>query len=229
MAVKIGEIVVRPKIELDSKLGTADMLAITITNIENKFQARLDEINKLRPKLKDQSDKIREKREKGLKVFATKEAETEIASIKKAFTLIGITDLKSEFRFNRGTNEKGKKVIQIQVSYTTRGKVKKHALSSGADMDISVSMNNVLIVPAPADIVAMEDEQQETEKQYHSLGDEGMEIQKTLSNVGRLERQARAKFASAVLESSGKEGQDILAKLNSVSGIQDLQRLLPAK
>lgn len=183
----------------EMKIGKDDLIAVTVSREEQRLlKSQADVDSQVRRLNKDQKDggKALTKIRQALVDGATSK---DVKALEKVMKAAGFKDV--EVKVSLGNDKDGKIEFDLAIKRDYH-----HSLSTPGTVKISAEMKK------------LQTEIEQRTEQVSALQTEAVEIRKRISQLGSVERAAKAQFAEQLL-SQTKEGR---AFLDSVEGIKSL-------
>ena len=223
------EMVVVPNIQMTGKLDTNDLLAIPMANIESHIATRVRAITARQMVIKKEVEAFEKKITDALNKFQEEKTKDKISEIKVSFLSNGSRDVQISKGCEKGMDDKGKKVLFIHLTMCTDRNSDFSKKSGEFHLRFNGSVDARATFPYPPDITKIEEDKKVLETEYKTITDEGVELKKI--NLPQIERQVRAKLASAVLQTT-EQGKAMLEQMSNIDSLYEflgLQKALPAR
>jgi DNA repair exonuclease SbcCD ATPase subunit len=191
-----------PVVGADVQVNQDHFIAISVGAVESRlFEARKDletTIKALKKELKSGSEAI----DKGIKGLVTAEVAKVEKIIAPAFKALGL-EAEVSGDTNNGPNfEKG----TVKICYQF-GKNSEHRYHGS-------TISNSITVKLPSEVKKLRKKFEANSEKHNELMSELHEVARQLTELPRMERQAKAKLAEAVLEQTA-EGRKLLKDLKA--------------
>lgn len=194
-------------VSLMAQLGVSDLSAITTVLFETRLEAAKSDLesqrNAVNKRINEAEQAINEDCDKQVKAHKDSDVSALVPMVKAA----GFKAVKVEIEAK--TVDEAKLKIDLTVAVVrVDGQTERYGYSN-------TLLSKDVTLPFTDKAKGLVKDVVDARKELTALNSQLAEVHKALSNMGRIERQARARMAAHALEQTA-EGREILASLNSV-------------